>query len=150
MLGWVWSRIKGAFNHWVEGLILLGAGIAILTLRGARDELPEDVTLPTWLFAFVIGVPSVLAVLVLVAAWRGRGGAPVTVLQQQLALSAYYSKHVYDALETLQKILTGTIPSVSVATAGSRSATPYTRLLDSLVSGSRTVSVTVFSSSSKV
>jgi hypothetical protein len=112
MLGWVLSRIKGAFNSWVEGLLVVAAGIVILALWGARDELPAEVTLPLWLLTLVIALPGVLALILLVRAWRQRQGAPVDVLRAQLALTAYYSQHLHDALETLQKVLTGTIPGV--------------------------------------
>jgi hypothetical protein len=91
MLTWLWDRIRSAFNSWVERLILLGAGIVIVALWRNRDDIPDDVTLPTWAFVVVVAVPTVLALLLIARAFRARSGAHVTALQQQLALIAAIS-----------------------------------------------------------
>lgn len=50
LLRWGGDRIRGAFNSWVEALILAaGIGLALLIWRLLRPHLSEDVSLPTWL-----------------------------------------------------------------------------------------------------
>jgi GAF domain-containing protein len=106
--------MRGAFDSWVERLIGAGALVGLYTLWRARDHLSGDLTLRTWWLALLVGIPVLAAVVLGVTAARSRRVVPE--LQGQLALTAYYSRHVYDALETLQKVLTGTIPGVTADT----------------------------------
>lgn len=110
---WLLDRLKGAINSWVERAILAALGIgAIAAWRKRHEDLTVDVTLPVWV-AIVLAALLLLAV---VAASKRWGGRRVKALEAEVELSAYYSRHLYDTLESLQKVLAGTIPGVNVGT----------------------------------
>ena len=47
-MDWVWDRIKGAFNFWVEGLLILGAtALALLVWSLVRHRVNGKVAVPT-------------------------------------------------------------------------------------------------------
>jgi GAF domain len=109
---WLKDRFRGAINSGIQGLIWVGV-VAVLVFAWSRRG--TDVTLPVWALALSIAVPvgALLTLLVRRATKRGHAGL-VADLQQELDLGAYYSRHIYDILDTLQKVLQGTIPDVTV------------------------------------
>jgi hypothetical protein len=113
-MDWLWARIKGAVNSGVEGLIWAGVVLVIVLVWRARTT---DVTLPAWLLAIALAVP--VGLLLTVGARRllrrGQAGRAAD-LQVEVDLGAYYSRHIYDILEALQKVLSGAIPAVTTAT----------------------------------
>jgi hypothetical protein len=115
---WIRQRIAGVVNHWVETGIGIGAVALGLYLWHERDRVPSDVTLPTWVLVLAIAVPLLLLVVWVVQGVRAMNAADETVafLNDQLLLTAYYSRHLYDSLEAWQKIQNGAIPDVDGAT----------------------------------
>jgi hypothetical protein len=109
---WLRDRVKGAFNSWVERGILAALALVVLfAWRKRHAEVSIDVTVPVWAIVAVV----VAYVLVLVVALLRPGSrSQIRELEEEIDLSAFYSRHVYDTLETLQKVLTGTIPDVTI------------------------------------
>lgn len=109
---WLADRVRGALNSGVEGLIWAGlVVVAVAAWSRRHSKISLDVTFPAWAFGVVV-IVVVAAVLVSRRLRRPRVGE----LQRLLALTTYYASHVYDALEALQKVLTGTIPNVTTET----------------------------------
>src|SRR5690349_17157185 len=102
-MGWIRNRLVGAFNHGIENLAWLGV-VAVAVL--VWSLLGERVTVAAWVLAVAIGVPVALAGAIVLAAPRA---APAGVLAGQ-----YYARHLADALQTLQKVIGGAIPGVTV------------------------------------
>lgn len=101
---WLRDRVLGAVNHGVENLVWLGA-VAVAVL--VWSVLGERVTVAAWVLAVAVGAPVALAGAVVL------GAAPRSAAGDALA-GRYYARHLADALQTLQKVLGGTIPGVTV------------------------------------
>jgi hypothetical protein len=120
LLKWVWDRLKGAFNSWVEGLIVVGGvGIALLIWRVARPHLSDKVAIPTWLIAVALGVAlAVIAIQGLRLRARGGHVAGMTNIAFQIdterAITAAYAEHLREILYTFQRVLSDQIPGVTV------------------------------------
>jgi GAF domain-containing protein len=122
---WLLSRLKGALNSWVEGLILAGAlALAYLIWRGVKGQIRTDVTVPTWAIALVIGF-AVAVIVILAVRLRGRRGeiAELTggvetiaefaaATEHARAMTAAYAEHLGEILYSLQRVLAGAIPGV--------------------------------------
>jgi GAF domain-containing protein len=107
MLAWLKARVLGAFNALVEKGIVLVIPLGALALWRWGSG---DVTLPVWLFVLIVGLPLGLLVVRRVAARSStETAAAVGELERQNALYGYYALHLWDVLETLQKVITGDI-----------------------------------------
>jgi GAF domain len=111
---WLGARVRGAINSGIQGLIWLALAAVAVFLWRSRSA---DITLPAWALVLLIGIPCALLLTLLARRWRRRGQwAVVADLEEEVNLGAVYSRHIYDILDTFQKVLAGTIPQVSIAT----------------------------------
>lgn len=85
-------------------LVIAGAGL----LLGLLDE-----HVPVW--AALIAATLVGAAAMALARRRPNGGEPLDALHLQVDLHEYYADHLYEVLETLQKVLSQSIRDVSFA-----------------------------------
>jgi hypothetical protein len=117
---WGSDRVKGAFNSWVEALILAGCIALALVVWGViRRHLSDDVAIPTWLIAVVLGV--ILAVIITQGLrLRSRGtdvqgmAALAMQLDQVQRVTAGYADHVTNMLYAFQRVREGTLGDVTV------------------------------------
>jgi GAF domain-containing protein len=117
---WIWDRLTGAFDSWVEGLIVAGAAaISLLAWRLLRDHLDAHLSLPTWLVALVVGFAVAILIIqsLRLRARRGdvegiRGIAVGEAGARQK--TAAYAEHVIEILYALRRVVAGTIPGVTV------------------------------------
>jgi GAF domain len=113
-MGWLGARLRGAIDSGIEGLIWLALLGVVLSVWKSRST---AVTLAAWVLVLALGIPCALLLMLLVRRWRGRGQwAVIAELEEEVELGAIFSRHIYDILDTLQKILAGTIPQVNIAT----------------------------------
>jgi hypothetical protein len=124
-MGWFRDRVRGVVNRWAEEAIALGLVVTFYFLwrhRDAEVTIP-DATLPVWSLLLVSVVLFSLA-LVLTRWIHGHRHTTEEVqdltdgigfLSDLVELGEYYAIHLYDALESLQKVLRGTIPNVTPA-----------------------------------
>jgi GAF domain len=111
---WLTERFKRAINSGIEGLIWIALVAGAIFAWKKRDA---HVTLPVWVLVLALGIPAAIVLTLLVRRWRHRGLWGETAdLQAEIDLGANYSRHVYDILDTLQKVLSGAIPRVSART----------------------------------
>lgn len=88
--------------------------LAVLVIAAASlllGLLDEDV--PVWAALIAVALSSAVAL-----AWgrrRAEGGELIDALLLQVDLHEYYADHLYEVLETLQKVLSRSIPDVSFA-----------------------------------
>jgi GAF domain-containing protein len=127
VVDWLWGRVKGAFDSWVERLIWAAIVAAAYASWRFRHKLFEaHVSLPTWVFVLILLALVTLLALVI---WRLRwhrwqlgqlaGGvediAGVAVATEQARVkTAAYADHLGDILYALQRVLAGMIPGVTV------------------------------------
>jgi GAF domain-containing protein len=125
-----WLRARGlaAFNKWVEGLILLAAGVlALLIWRLLRPHVRSDVRVPAWILA-LIAASIACAVLIQALRLRRRRGeieeleggveeiaSIAAETEQRRAMTAGYAEHLIEILYALQRVLSGAIPDVTVS-----------------------------------
>lgn len=113
---WLVDRIRGVVNSWVERAIGFGLLVSIYFLwrhRGAAVSL--DVEVPVWVLLLGAAV-SALGLLLLMRRVRALPASDETEhLANLVELGEYYAIHLYDTLESLQKVLRGTIPNVTPA-----------------------------------
>jgi GAF domain-containing protein len=100
---WLWHRLRAAVENGIQTLIWAGL-VALAVLLWS--VLGTQVALPAWALALLVGGP--LAAAGGLALARPRAGGAV--------LAAEHAWHLADALQTLQKVLGGTIPGVDVVT----------------------------------
>lgn len=119
-LRWAWERVRGAFNSWVEGLIVLGGvGLALLLWRVLKSHLSDEVSVPTWAVAIAGGV--VLAVIVILGLrLRERGGHVEGVtsiafeIEQERRMTVAYADSLISILYAFRRVLDGEIGGVTV------------------------------------
>jgi GAF domain-containing protein len=119
-VSWLWKRIQGAFNKWVEALILTGGVAVALAVWGVlRPHVSGEVGVPTW--AVAVGGGLVLAVLAIqglrLRERRSHVQGALFVareIEQMRAMTAAYADHLISILYAFQRVLTGDIPGVSV------------------------------------
>ena len=94
----------------------MGLLVAALFLWRKRDAAVNvDAGLPVWLLVLVLLALLVGCLLLYRRAKASPRSDETEHLADLLELGAWYAIHLYDALESLQKILRGTIPNVSAA-----------------------------------
>lgn len=120
LLRWFRERITGAFNSWVETLILAGAvALALFMWRVLRPHLSDDIAVPTWAVAVAAGV--VLAIIAIQGLrLRERSGDVVGMtnlaidIEGMRAMTEAYAEHLTQILYSCQRVLGGEIPGVTV------------------------------------
>jgi GAF domain-containing protein len=113
---WLADRVRGVINSWTERAIaaaLIAAGYFLW--RSRDDDISVDFTMPAWTAG--LAVLAVVVALLLLVRWIRRRASreEFEELANLVDLGAFYAIHLYDALESLQKILHGTIPNVTAA-----------------------------------
>ncbi|MBA2360369.1 MAG: GAF domain-containing protein [Actinobacteria bacterium] len=114
------DRIGGAFNSWVEGLIVLGGvGLALLVWRVLRPHLSDDVSLPTWAFAAILGIGlAILAIQGLrlrARGWHVEGVTNIAIeIEQQRAITVAYAESLISILYAFRRVVDGEIPGVTI------------------------------------
>lgn len=120
LLRWPVNRVQGAFNSWVEGLIIAaGVIVGLAVWRALKSHLSGSLSLPTWAVAAAIGL--VLAILVVQALrLRERGGhvegiTNVALYSEQMrAITTAYAEHLNEILYAFQRVVGGEVPGVTV------------------------------------
>jgi hypothetical protein len=119
VIRWLWERVKGAVNSWVEALILAGfIALALLVWRLLRSHLSDDVALPTWLVAVIVGVVVAVVAIQGLRLRERRGDvegilAAAVGIEQVRAWTAAYAEHLTEILYAFQRVLGGQIPGVT-------------------------------------
>ncbi|HEV3479781.1 MAG TPA: GAF domain-containing protein [Gaiellaceae bacterium] len=122
-MGWLKDRLRSVVNRWAEEGIAIGLLTAAYFLWRHRDaSITIDLEVPVWTFLLVV-VAAAVVVLLLSRRLVSRSYADevetlrteVEILADLVELGEYYALHLYDALESLQKVVRGTIPNVTPA-----------------------------------
>jgi len=118
-MAWIRDRFVATFNSWVERLIFVGfVALALLIWRVFRENVREDLTLPTWLVAAVLG--AIIAILAIQGLRLRQRRGHVEVItgfaleaSESRAMVIAYADHLTEMLYALQRVLAGVIPGVN-------------------------------------
>lgn len=120
LVRWTTDRVRGAFNSWVEGLLVVGGPTLVLLLwRIFRSKVSDEIAVPSWIVviavAGVVGVVAFMGFRLRERRGHVEGVTNIAVdIEQQRRMTVAYADSLISILYAFRRVLDGEIGNVTV------------------------------------